>query len=343
MESKPSREQKYDPAFVKFIKIYLNLLKVIHLPTKEGYLAVDDKSLKILEIESFPSLASIYEHDRVKDAVSDFNYLIVESILEKEERELASELGRDMKREIKKKKGGIFRIMLEIAEMMEKESREYYKKAFEKFVSEEKYNKYISDKDEDQKKDIVKRVTSDGRSFWFNWLMIPLEDEKEEIKKNIESRHIKASTRMIKRHLFYTWDAVSLLVNGTSLRELFKKAKVGDNESLFKIIKIDKTFFDHKWVRSRINKASYSGDWNFFESLGDAIKEDPLKHDSRSERIDKLFMVIRFFWYFGLDRLSDYELHELLINDEIAGEVGTHENVETFIKFMQRHRSYFPK
>ena len=44
--------------------------------------------------------------------------------------------------------------------------------------------------------------------------MIPLEDAKEEIKKNIEARHIKASTRIIKRNIFYTWDAVSLLVNG---------------------------------------------------------------------------------------------------------------------------------
>jgi len=67
----------------------------------------------------------------------------------------------------------------------------------------------------------VKRVTSDGLSFWYNWLMIPLEDAKEEIKKNIEARHIKASTRIIKKNIFYTWDAVSLLVNGNLYKAEF--------------------------------------------------------------------------------------------------------------------------
>jgi hypothetical protein len=338
-----SWKQKVDPAFVKFIQIWLNFLKVIHLPDNEGYIAVDAKSLGILGIEGFPSLASVYEYDETKDVVSDFDYLIVQSIAEKEAVESGKEIGKEIAREIKKKKGFIFKKMLELSEIMENESRGYYKKAFDNFISEEMYNEYISEKDENQIKDILKRMTSDIRSFWFNWLVIPLEDAKEEIRKSIAARHIKASTRMIKRNLFYTWDAVSLLVNGASLRELFRKAKEGDNESLFKIIKIDKTFFDHKWVRTRINKASYSGDWNFFESLGEAIKEEPLKHDSRAERIDKLFIVIKFFWNFGLNRLSDYELHDLLINEEIAGELGTHENVESFIKFMQRHRSYLPK
>lgn len=330
-----SWKDKVDPAFDKFIPIYLNFLKVSQLPGNEGYLAIDDRNLKTLENEGFPSLASVYEHDKAKDAIIDLGYLIGEPIAEKETREIA--------KEVKKKKANIFKMMLEISEMIGEESRKYYKEAFENFVSEEKYSKYISGKDENQINDIVKRVTSDGSSFGFNWLMIPLEDAKEEIKKNIEARHIKASTRMIKRNLFYTWDAVSLLVNGTSLKELFKKAKEGDDESLFKIVKIDKTFFDHKWVRKRINKAAYSGDWNFFESLGKAIKTDPLKHDRRNDKLDKLFIVLKFFWNIGLYRLSEYELHDLLISEEIAGELGTHENVESFIKFFQRHRVYLPK
>lgn len=98
---------KVDPAFVKFIKIYLNLLKGIHLPDKEGYLIVDDKSLRILENEGFPSLASIYEHDKAKDVVSDFDYLIVKSIAEKEALEIGEELGKEIKREIKKKEAFI--------------------------------------------------------------------------------------------------------------------------------------------------------------------------------------------------------------------------------------------
>ena len=323
-----SWKQKVDPVFDKLIKVYLNFLKVIQLPGNEGYLTIDEKNLRILEIEGFPSLASVYEHDKGKDAIIDLGYLIGEPITEKEIREIA--------KEAKKKKENIFKIMLACSEVMGEKSRKYYKGAFENFVSEEKYNRYISGKDENQIKDMVKRVTSDGRSFWFNWLMIPFEDAKEEIKKNIEARHIKASTRMIKRNLFYTWDAVSLLVNGTSLRELFKKAKEGDDESLFKLVKVDKTFFDHKWFRTRINKAAYSGDWNFFKSLGNAIKADPLGH---KRNIAELFLVLRFFWHFGLYRLSDADIHELMIDSSL----NVHDNVESFSKYLRRNRAYLPK
>jgi hypothetical protein len=326
--SSKSWKYKVDPAFDKLIKIYLNFLKVVQLPGNEGYITVDERNLKILETEGFPSLASVYEHDKTTDTIIDFGYLVGEPITEKEIREIA--------KEVKTKKINIFHIMMEISETMEQESRKYYEAAFKHFVSEEAYSRYISDKDKEQIKDIAERVTSDGRSFWFNYLMIPLEDAKEEIKKSIEARHIKASTRMIKRNLFYTWDAVSLLVNGASLRELSKKAKEGDDKSLFKIVKIDKTFFDHKWVRTRMNKAAYSADWSFFEALGKAIKADPLGH---KRNIAELFLVLRFFWYFGLYRLSDADIHELMIDSGL----NVQDNVETFGKYLRRNKTYLPK
>lgn len=141
---------------------------------------------------------------------------------------------------------------------------------------------------------------------------------------------------MIKRNLFYTWDSISLLVNKESLKELDKKAKEGDDESLFKLVKVDKTFFDHKWFRTRINKAAYSGDWNFFESLGVAIKADPLEH---KRNIAELFLVLRFFWNFGLYRLSDADIHELMIDSGL----NVHDNVESFSKYLRRNRDYLPK
>lgn len=319
-----SWKDKVDPAFDRFIKFYLEFLKVSELPGNKGYLALEERNLKTLEIEDFPSLASVYEHDKAEDALIDFGIILDEPITKDNLKEIDKEV---------KKKKNIFILMLELSEMMQKESRRYYEKAFENFISEETYNKYISGKDEMQIKTIVKKVSNDALSFWYHLLVVPLEDKKEEIRKNIQLRNFKFSTKMIKRNLFYTWDAVSLMVNGASLKELYKKAKEGDNESLFKLIQVDKTFFDHKWVRTRINKAAYSGDWNFFESLGEAIETDPLKHDSRKDRIDKLFLVIKFFWNIGLYRLSDNELHDLLISDSIYSELETHEDIESFQNF----------
>ncbi len=327
-------KQKIDPAFDKFIKFYLEFLQISQLPGNKGYLALDNRNFRTLEIEGFPSLASIYEYDNAKETLVDLGVIMDEPLTEEDLREIKKEL---------KKEKNIFSLMIELAEMMQEESSKYYLEAFEILSSEETYNKYISGRKETEVKEIVKKASSDAISFWFNWLMIPLESRKEEIRKSVQLRNFKYSTRMIKRNLFYTWDAISLMINGESLKELYKKAKDGNDESLFKLIQVDKTFFDHKWFRTRINKAAYSGDWNFFESLGEAIETDPLKHDSRKDRIDKLFLVIKFFWNFGLYRLSDYELHELLINDNICSELETHEDFESFQKFLQRHRSYLPK
>jgi hypothetical protein len=331
---KRSWTQKVDPAFPKFIKFYLEFLTLTQLPENKGYIAIDDRNLKTLELEGFPSLASVYEHDNVEDAVIDFGVVVDDPI--------TSDGLNEMKKGIKKK-DNIFTSILELAEMMDEESRKYYLEAFDIFSSEEKYKQYISDKNETEVKKLGRKGASDIKSFILHWIVIPLEDAKEEIKKRIQLRNFTLSTRMIKRHLFYTWDAVSLMVNGEALKVLYKKAKDGDNESLFKLIKVDKTLFDHKWVRSRINQEAYSGGIDFFDALGDAIKTDPLKHGSRKNRIDKLFLAIKFYWEYGLYRLSDYELHEMLIDDSICSELETHQNVESFIKFLQRHRAYLPK
>jgi len=330
-----SWKQKIDPAFAKFIKFYLEFLTVTHLPGNKGFLAIDDRNLKTLDVEGFPSLASMYEHDNPEDAASDFGVLVDDTFTLDDLNEI--------KNEMKKKKKGIFAFILEYAEMMQEESRKYYRSAFDIFSSEETYKKYIADKSEIEVNELGRKAASDINSFVLNSMIIPFENEKEELRKSLQLRNIKYSTRMIKRHIFYTWDAISLLVNKATLKEIYRKAKEGDDESLFKLIKVDKTVFDFKWVRTRINKAAYSADWEFLDLLGEAIKEEPLKHDSRKDRVDRLFVVIKFFWNIGLYRLSDSELFDLLISDSICSNLEMYDNFESFQKFMQKHRPYLPK
>lgn len=334
-----SWKEKVDPAFVKFIKFYLEFLKVSQLPGNRGYLALYDRNLRTLEIEGFPSIASVYEQDESKDSLIDLCSMVDETFRVEELKEFENQI----KKEIRREKHNIFTYMSELSGAMQGESREYYREAFKHLVSREKYNEYISGRKEDDVKELVKKAQSDLLSCQFNLMVMDLADKKEEIRRNIQLRNFRYSTRMIKRNLFYTWDAVSIMVNGASLKELYRGAKNGDNDCLFKLIQVDKTFFDHKWFRMRINEAAYSGNLDFFESLGEAIRTDPLRHDTRQDRLDRLFVVIKFFWNFGLYRLSDYELHGLLISDSIYSELGTHEDVESFIKWLQRHRTYLPK
>jgi len=46
-----SWKDKVDPAFGKFIKFYLEFLTISQLPGNKGYLALDDKKLRTLEME----------------------------------------------------------------------------------------------------------------------------------------------------------------------------------------------------------------------------------------------------------------------------------------------------
>ena len=70
MASNPaSWKQKVDPAFPKCIKFYLFYLETVELPSNEGYLSLElpENYLKKFEIEGFPSIASIHEHDKPED------------------------------------------------------------------------------------------------------------------------------------------------------------------------------------------------------------------------------------------------------------------------------------
>jgi hypothetical protein len=45
--------------------------------------------------------------------------------------------------------------------------------------------------------------------------------QKKRLRKILRQDNIKASTRIIKRNIFYTWDAVPLLVNGNLYKAEF--------------------------------------------------------------------------------------------------------------------------
>jgi len=329
-----SWKQKLDPAFDQFIKVHLVALEKMCLPQSKGYLRLGEGPFQTIELEGFPSLASMYEYNRPADALSDIGLIFDEP--------LTVEDIRSMKRELKKEQN-IFTIILEGARELRGDSGNYYLSVFKPLLSKRTCDECLSTKNDSDVKAFVKRVRGDILSFFYNWFMLPLASKEIELRRSVEMRNFRLSTRMIKRVLFYTWDAVSLMVNGASLKELLKRAREGDDKSLFQLVKVDKTLFDHDWVRERINKASYSGDNLFFEGLGDAIRSDPLEHDRIKVRLDKLFVILKFFWNYGLYKLSDSELHELLIQSEIADVTENHHDVESFSKFLQRNRVYLPK
>ena len=92
----------------------------------------------------------------------------------------------------------------------------------------------------------------------------------------------------------------------STLSELLNK---GDDKSLLKAIRIDKTSIYSEPVKNRLIKAQLSGDTKFLNKLGNAIKANPLqKEDTNHET----YIVLRLFWPVGLYRLKHETLYDFL-------------------------------
>jgi hypothetical protein len=317
-----SWKDKVDPAFDKFIKLYLEVLEKMKLPGNKGYLALDldEKNFKKMEIGGFPSIASLYEHDKPDDVILDYALLFSDAPLSKSDLNV-------IKREFKKSGNYFEALLLAVDEIEDEESREYYSRSFKFLRSENNCKELISGLDKIGIKKAGKKFHSDVLSLTWQCAMEDVKSLKENIdeKRPIIEKRAHSQPRMLRRSIFFVWDTVSLLVNKKSLKELFNEARnevrKGTGESLFKLIKIDKTLFDHDWVRARIRKAIYSGDWKFFDLLSKAIKTDPL--ENRKVHGD-IFLILLFFWRLGLYRLTIPELMTLfkesgvrMIYDEI--------------------------
>lgn len=113
-----------------------------------------------------------------------------------------------------------------------------------------------------------------------------------------------------------------------TLNELLTK---GDDKSLLKAIRIDKTSIYSEAVKNRLMKAQLSGDNKFLNKLGNAIKANPLqKEDGNHET----YIILRQFWPAGLYRLKHETLYYFLKDD--CGLIPP-DYPSNFEKFLQRH------
>jgi hypothetical protein len=306
MQSKAdSWKQKIDPAFVKFIKFYLFFLEKMKLPANEGYFTIQlpEEYSRKLEIEGFPSIASIYEHDKDEDVNFDVVSMFDDSLSKRDFKKATTKLKRDQNLSYEL-------LMSSVEQVQEKDSREYYLKRFEPFKSSAVGKIDTGGLDDKKRSKLLKQFFSDQRSLQYHWALSALEHLKANInsgRKTILKKY-NEEPKMIKRNIFFVWNTIALLVYKKNLRLLFNEARKGDDTSLFKLIQIDKTLFDHEWFRTRIRKASFSGDWKFFHNLSKALRTDPL--ENRKMRGD-IFLLLIEFWTAGLYRLTIPEIMRL--------------------------------
>lgn len=323
-----SWKDKVDPAFDKLIIFFLEVLEVVKLPANEGYICIsqEDPHFQMLGEKGFPDFKSYYEIKNKKDFLA-----IIRDMLSglpggnkplKDLEELFSDFMTVWFGIAQKDEDTIKKVVEKILGSLKEESRYYYTKCFSVAVKiTEKMNV------QDQAK-LVRSIISNILSLFANRIFLVAEKNRDAVKQ--------LNPIYIQNVFFSVWNIISIVINSKTLRTLYNEARAGVDQSLFEIIQIDKTLFDHDWVRDRIRKAAYSGNKLFFQSLSKAIKDDPLKN--RKLRI-KEFLILTVFWELGLYRLSAGNLLELFNDCGLA----KREDEITFRKFRDRFIKKRPK
>jgi hypothetical protein len=325
-----SWKQKVDPAFDKFIKFYIFFLEMYQLPANEGYLSIQlpDSYLKKLEIEGFPSIASLYEHDNAEDASFDFISMLDDTIKIQDFKKAT----RNIAKEIKKDEYSLYEIFLALAEQIkEEDSKDYYLKKYKYLMSDDEYKIHMKSLSDVKKRKWRKEFYSDWQSLRWHTVVKTIEDVKENItdKRKTIIKRFNEQPKIFRRSIFLLLNTISLFINKKGIKNLLVEARKGDDESLFKLLQIDKTLFDHDWVRARIRKASYFADWEFFDKMSKAIKTDPLRNRKLHGDV---FLILVNLWTIGLYRLTVPELMQLF---EDSGVRMKYDEVN-FRKFIDR-------
>ncbi len=314
--SKSNYNSKIDPAFSELIKEYLKILTSCCLPANEGYLVPLDHTLDVFARRGYPALGNEYED------ITELSKNIKTSFSESGSIKNLSKITRNSP----------FSFEKELFEPLESlpngESKCYYASKFAKFQSEN-INKYFKGMPQDQLIEEIKELYCDWKSLLFHIAIHDLRNERTtrshkpvKLRKSIEFKFCKNFMASVN-------DTISMLVNKKHMATLVEEAKKGEDEALFKAVRVDKTLLDAKWVRRKIRIAQYTGEHIFFKQLGDAIKKPPLEHDMEHTQS---FLVLAYFWKLGLCRLTNPELMELLLSSGVR----VQDDPSTFRKFVDR-------
>jgi hypothetical protein len=101
----------------------------------------------------------------------------------------------------------------------------------------------------------------------------------------------------------------SLLAFKHTIHELVTLACLGDDESLFRLVELDKVFLTAEFARQRIWDAQAREDWHFFKSLSRSVAVDAYRRNVRQVRVG---IACYLLWFLGFRDLPRDELLDFL-------------------------------
>jgi hypothetical protein len=306
-------KQKIDPHFDELIKFYLQFLELTGLPSNSGWIVLGEEAVKLWEDKGMRGWIRRYEKEMTDEKKTVLKWKFQKNMTD-EERNSAR---RDFRKWL----------LSEIKDLPE-DSREYYKREFSPFLSDE----WRSDFFENRSIQDLKEVYTD---LFINIFLIVLHTEIMKMRSEFEnSSQEEIRKRYIKPDVILdivmgSYNSIALLTFGKTFTELIKEAGNGSAESFFSLLQIDRTAVECGWAQKMIRKAQLTADESFFKRMAKAISTSPLENDKEYTAVR---MVVLLFWRLGLRKLTNNELIELL---EECG-LKLHDDPESFRRFVNR-------
>ncbi len=139
-------------------------------------------------------------------------------------------------------------------------------------------------------------------------LMKMLTLKPEEIKPTVAMDQAFAIEIML-RYVAFTNNVICLFHYGVSITKLLPKARAGNDQALFTVLKVDKAVLSAEWALKRIREAQFRKDAIFLKNLGRAISMSPGVGRFRHLKALSLLMVL---WPFGLKEKTSGEILDFL-------------------------------
>lgn len=315
-----SWKSKIDPAFNSMIKTYVKeLLEPFGKLPKGGRLTLNDELSELVLNSS--GWHSSYIEDKPKDEVIGFLRTI--GMVDDPLLKVFVYPGENKKE--------YFDNCLKIAESLPGKSKAYYTQQLNLLMGSPEiippFNLFEMPK---SKHKDVKEFYSVINSMLMRRLFIVMSETAEQAATQEEMEAFK-QPEIINSFIGFLSQTLSQIAFQRPLRNLLIRFRDGDDDSLYKALRLDKTLLYCVEVKERIIKAQTYGDVEFFKKLGKSISSGPLQ-DVNCPEI--LFPVLFFFWPMGLYRLSRKELYDLLVSSDI---ISMHHSFDALEKFLQRY------
>ena len=123
--------------------------------------------------------------------------------------------------------------------------------------------------------------------------------------KELDLGHVLAAVTSMQRTI------LSIMLYQKSLSALIAEAREGDDDSLFKAVRVDRSAMTCPSIAVRISKAQVLDDRRFFEKLRSALKGPSRKHWEIYGDLRYSLAVLREL---GFDAMSDAQLEHLLVD-----------------------------